>query len=74
LEGELDTAARAYWKGQIRIALTPALVAEITFAEFTADGRVRHASFLGLRPDKDAKDVTPETAIPARSVRRPRFR
>ncbi|QWC57318.1 DNA ligase D [Erythrobacter sp. 3-20A1M] len=40
--------------------LTPRLVAEIAFAEFTADGKVRHASFLGLRGDKDAQDVTPE--------------
>lgn len=40
--------------------LTPRLVAEIAFAEFTAEGNVRHASFLGLRGDKPAKDVTPE--------------
>jgi bifunctional non-homologous end joining protein LigD len=29
--------------------LKPELVAEIAFAEFTADGSVRHGSFLGLR-------------------------
>ncbi len=40
--------------------LTPSLVAEIAFAEFTADGRVRHGSFLGLRSDKKAKQVKPE--------------
>ncbi|CAM8672742.1 DNA ligase D [Sphingobium cupriresistens] len=40
--------------------LKPRLVAEIAFAEFTADGRVRHASFLGLRTDKPAKTVRPE--------------
>ena len=38
--------------------LKPSLVAEIAFAEFTAEGSVRHASFLGLRADKDAADVT----------------
>ena len=38
----------------------PRLVAEIAFAEFTADGSVRHGSFLGLRGDKKAADVTPE--------------
>ena len=39
----------------------PKLVAEIAFAEFTADGSVRHGSFLGLRGDKKAADVKPET-------------
>lgn len=45
--------------------LKPELVAEIAFAEFTADGSVRHGSFLGLRGDKPAKEVKPETAEPA---------
>ena len=56
----VDTAAarKARW-------LKPDLVAEIAFAEFTAGGSVRHASFLGLREDKDAGEVTPETTHPA---------
>jgi bifunctional non-homologous end joining protein LigD len=45
--------------------LTPRLVAEIAFSEFTADGNVRHGSFLGLRSDKPAKKVKPEKAEPA---------
>ena len=40
--------------------VTPKLVAEIAFAEFTADGNVRHGSYLGLRGDKEAEDVKPE--------------
>src|SRR3546814_17116346 len=36
------------------------LVAEIAFAEYTASGSVRHASFVGLRADKEARNVTPE--------------
>ena len=38
----------------------PELVAEIAFSEFTADNVVRHASFIGLRQDKRAKDVVAE--------------
>lgn len=40
--------------------VTPKLVAEVAFAEFTADNVVRHASFLGLREDKPAKEVETE--------------
>lgn len=38
----------------------PRLVAEIAFAEFTAEKVVRHASFLGLREDKPADAVVAE--------------
>ena len=36
----------------------PELVAELAFAEWTSDDRLRHASYLGLRTDKAAADVT----------------
>jgi bifunctional non-homologous end joining protein LigD len=45
--------------------IEPKLVAEIAFAEVTHEGRVRHGSFLGLRGDKEAKEVKPETPQPA---------
>ncbi|WP_447725913.1 DNA ligase D [Sphingomonas koreensis] len=45
--------------------IKPKLVAEIAFAEFTGDGRVRHGSFLGLRADKPARAVKPERPAPA---------
>ncbi|MBO9621783.1 MAG: DNA ligase D [Sphingomonas sp.] len=43
--------------------LKPELVAEIAFAEFTADKVVRHASFLGLREDKKAEEVVAEEPV-----------
>lgn len=53
--------------------LTPKLVAEVAFAEFTAEGNIRHGSFLGLRDDKDAQAVKPETAkkapVPASGIK-----
>lgn len=38
----------------------PALVAAIAFTEWTSDGRLRHPSFHGLRPDKAPEDVRRE--------------
>ena len=40
--------------------VTPKLVAEVAFAEFTAENVVRHASFIGLREDKKANAVVAE--------------
>jgi len=36
------------------------LVAQIKFAEWTSDDRLRRPVFLGLRSDKQAKDVARE--------------
>lgn len=38
----------------------PDLVAAVAFTEWTADGRLRHPSFQGLRPDKAAAEVRRE--------------
>jgi bifunctional non-homologous end joining protein LigD len=43
----------------------PKLVAEVELRGWTGDGLLRHASFKGLREDKDATDVVRETAPPA---------
>ncbi|HEX2196771.1 MAG TPA: ATP-dependent DNA ligase, partial [Actinomycetota bacterium] len=40
--------------------LTPKLVAQIAFSEWTTDGKLRHPRFLGLRTDKKARDVVRE--------------
>jgi bifunctional non-homologous end joining protein LigD len=37
--------------------LKPELVAEVSFAEWTDDGRVRQGAFIGLREDKPAVDI-----------------
>ncbi|HSN81277.1 MAG TPA: non-homologous end-joining DNA ligase [Polyangiales bacterium] len=42
--------------------VTPELVGEFGFTEWTRKGRLRHPRFLGLRKDKDAKDVHRERA------------
>jgi DNA ligase D-like protein (predicted ligase) len=38
----------------------PILVCEIKFTEWTRDNKLRHSSYLGLRNDKDAKEVVQE--------------
>ena len=48
-------AAEDHW-------VKPQLVAEVSFAEWTPDGSVRHASYQGLREDKPAKAVVRERA------------
>ncbi|HTW07289.1 MAG TPA: non-homologous end-joining DNA ligase, partial [Acidimicrobiales bacterium] len=55
----------------------PHLVAEVAFGNWTADGRLRHPSFLGLRRDKPADEVVREEFRPhgdARRDRKPRSR
>lgn len=42
--------------------MQPKLVGEVAFSEWTADGRLRHPSFQGLRKDKRAADVIRERA------------
>jgi bifunctional non-homologous end joining protein LigD len=41
--------------------LKPKLVAQVRFAEWTSYGLLRHATFLGLRDDKDAREVARES-------------
>jgi bifunctional non-homologous end joining protein LigD len=41
--------------------LTPKLVAEVRFAQWTDSQIVRHAAFVGLRQDKPAREIVHET-------------
>jgi bifunctional non-homologous end joining protein LigD len=41
--------------------VTPRLVGEVSYAERTGDGRLRHPSWRGLRPDKEVSEVVRES-------------
>jgi bifunctional non-homologous end joining protein LigD len=45
-----------------------ALLCEVAFTEWTADGHIRHPSFQGLREDKEPEDVTMEKPKSATKV------
>ena len=51
--------------------VTPTLVAEVAFGEWTRGGRIRHAVFRGLRADKDASTVVREQAVSGAQVAKP---
>jgi len=46
---------------QLLTWVKPQRVAEVSFAEWTRDGSLRHAAFVGMREDKRARDVRRET-------------
>jgi bifunctional non-homologous end joining protein LigD len=50
---------------RVKIAhwVKPRLVAQVEFTEWTSDHRLRHPSFLGLREDKEVKDVVREKPV-----------
>ncbi|MET0542638.1 MAG: DNA ligase D [Variovorax sp.] len=41
----------------------PQLVAEVSFGEWTREGRIRHSVFQGLRTDKPAHEIVHEEAV-----------
>jgi bifunctional non-homologous end joining protein LigD len=53
-ETKPKTSARVQW-------VEPRLVCEVAFQEWTSDGKMRAPSFLGLRDDKEPKEVVRET-------------
>ena len=66
---DLPHAKSSRWDGGVTAEemremqwVTPDLVAQIRFVEWTAEGRLRHAAFLGLRMDKTAREVRRDTS------------
>src|SRR5688572_30144853 len=51
------------WLGRNAHWVKPRLVAEVEFTEWTADGKIRHPSFQGLRRDKPAETVVREGSV-----------
>jgi len=63
-----DRISAAAVKGAPRIKgavwAKPRLVAQVRFTEWTADGKLRHPAFLGLRPDKKPMECMRERPMP----------
>jgi bifunctional non-homologous end joining protein LigD len=57
----IKTNEPAHW-------VTPDLIAEVRFTEWTADDKLRHPVYLGLRDDKKAKDVVREPVVARKPV------
>ena len=57
------TNERAHW-------VKPKLVAQIKFTEWTADAKLRHPVYLGLRDDKKPEEVRRETKVRVTAPRR----
>lgn len=56
---------------QIPLSVTwvaPKLTCQVKFTEWTDEGLLRHPVFLGLRDDKDPREVTRERPNPAKAV------
>ncbi len=49
--------------------IQPILLCEVSFAEWTADGRVRHPSFEGLWQDKKPREVKKEMPVPTSAIK-----
>jgi bifunctional non-homologous end joining protein LigD len=64
---DLPNSKSSHWGGGVTAEqmremqwVKPVPVAQIRFVEWTADGHLRHAAFLGLRSDKTARTVRRE--------------
>lgn len=55
----VDPVPREHARGAVWVE--PRLVGEVAFGEWTRDGRLRHPTWRGLRPDKEPGDVRLES-------------
>jgi bifunctional non-homologous end joining protein LigD len=69
----LDPKAKRRWPKRVGVTdrwVKPQLVADVSFGDWTPEGVIRHAIFIGLREDKPARQVrrevdeTPAGAMP----------
>jgi bifunctional non-homologous end joining protein LigD len=65
---DLPSGPTSHWGGGVTPEqmdeiqwVAPELVAQVRFVEWTAEGHLRHAAFLGLRQDKPPRQITRET-------------
>jgi len=65
---DLPNARESHWGGGVTAEqmtemrwVTPTLVVQVRFVEWTSDGHLRHSAFLGLRTDKRAAEVRRES-------------
>jgi bifunctional non-homologous end joining protein LigD len=61
----IQTNERAHW-------VRPELVAQVRFTEWTADEKLRHPVYLGLRDDKDPRTIVREAPRPATADHKPK--
>ena len=61
---DLPNSKTSHWGGGVTaeqmaqmVGVNPKVVAQIRFVEWTNDGHLRHAAFLGLRTDKPPKNI-----------------
>ena len=68
----LETDQQTFTRGRIAERgahwVRPELVAEVVFSEWTADGKLRHPRFEGLRTDKAALEVRRERPVGQRKA------
>src|SRR5262249_52444118 len=72
LEVEKSSFAEEVRTGKGVNWVRPKLVAQVSFTQWTRDGKLRHPRFLGIRRDKDPREVVRERPQPGSAAETPR--